>query len=82
MQSDTEVDDLLVETEALLKDISFVWELFPVEEGDTLLSAVADMYIWLKNKRFATTLARGCPRISISVWYAASLYKNNSKKNS
>ena len=42
---DADVDDLLLEAEALLRDVTLMSELFPEEEGESLLRAVADVYL-------------------------------------
>ncbi len=46
------IDDLLLEIESVLLDISYISELFPPSVNvDELLSTVADMYRWLEEKK-------------------------------
>ena len=60
------IDDLLLQTESLLHDITYLLEVFPTEEGDVLLTAVAGVYSWLESKKLLGMKSRGRPVIHIS----------------
>ena len=61
----THIDDLLLEAEVLLQDVSFLSDLFPVEDGECLLKAVADVYLWLEDMKVVGIRMRGRPLIPI-----------------
>ena len=60
-----EVDDLLLDAERLLQDVTFLSDQFPAENGDSFLQAIADVYLWLENRRIASMSMRGRLRIEI-----------------
>ena len=59
------IEDLLLEAETLLQDVSFLSDLFPAEDGDRFLRAVADIYLWLESKKMVNRQIRGRPLIDI-----------------
>ena len=59
------IKDLLLEAETLLQDVSFLSDLFPAEDGDRFLRAVADIYLWLESKKMVNRQIRGRPLIHI-----------------
>ena len=63
----TSREDLLLEAETLLQDVIFVSELLSPSDGQILLTAVSDVYLWLDDSsREHSSSARGRPLIDIS----------------
>ena len=63
----TSREDLLLEAETLLQDVTFVSELLSPSDGQILLTAVSDVYLWLDDSsREHSSSARGRPLIDIS----------------
>ena len=52
-RDNADINDSLSKTESLLLDVSYLYELFPPANRDELLSAVANFYTWLEEKKFA-----------------------------
>ena len=50
-ESGTNIDDILLEAEILLQDVTFLPDLFPAEDGDHFLQSVAPIYLWIENKK-------------------------------
>ena len=62
----TSREDLLLEAETLLQDVIFVSELLSPSDGQILLTAVSDVYLWLDDSsREHSSSARGRPLIDI-----------------
>lgn len=64
VESGDDLNDLVLESETLLQDVTFLSDLFPRQDGEVFLRAVADMYLWLENKKIIDQ-GRGRPRIEI-----------------
>ena len=45
-----DTEDLLLEAEALLQDVSIVSDILCLEDGEPLVKAIADIYLWLEVK--------------------------------
>ena len=58
-------DDLLLDCEVLLQAVIVVSDSLPEQDGDQLVTAIADVYNWLDMKRIDRHCHRGRPRIDI-----------------
>ena len=57
--------ELLLEAEILLQDVLIVSDLLPMEDGETLLMVVVDIYNWIECQSRRTIVRKGRPRIQI-----------------
>ena len=59
------IEDLLLEAETLLQDMTFVFDLLAPNDSQILLRVVSDVYLWL-DERSRQCSSRGRPLIEIS----------------
>ena len=60
-----DLEDLLLEAEALLQDVSIVFDIFDLVGGDYLVQAIGDIYIFLENNyKVERFRRRGRPQIA------------------
>ena len=64
MEAGSELGDRLLQAETLLQDVTYVSDLLPIEDGESLVKAVADIFLWLQDTRI-NSRRRGRPQIEI-----------------
>ena len=57
--------EFLLEAEILLQDVLIVSDLLPIEDGETLLMVVVEIYNWIECQSRRTIVRRGRPQIQI-----------------
>lgn len=57
--------EFLLEVEILLQDVLIVSDLLPMEDGETLLMVVVEIYNWIECQSRRTIVRRGRPQIQI-----------------
>ena len=60
-ECDIGATDELFQAEALLGEVTFVSDLLPIEDGERLVRAIADIYRWLEDNERQHHSRRGRP---------------------